>query len=148
MRTRGERLARWRTPLSIFVIGTAAAGAVAATSGWADAATVEIFAVLTAAGFFALAGSDSDAGAVFGHRMDERQGEVALRAQALAFRVMYLVSVVCVVVVLSQRGSYWQADVVGSSGGITFIVGLRLYGLRSGAPAREDGEDRGVGEVF
>lgn len=140
------RFSRVRTPLGILVIGTAAAAAVVASSGWLDAGTVELFTILTAVGFFAVAGSDSDAGAIFGHRMDERQGEVALRAQALAFRVSYVVAVVCVVTMLARRASYWQADVVGSAGGLAFLLGLRVYGVRSEGRPVDEGDD--VGEVF
>lgn len=125
---------RFLVPVAIFVGGTLVAAATALGSTWASAGTVELFVALAALGLFALGHGDSDVGAVFAHREDERQRVVRARAYALAMKVMYLAAFVCLVVAIAVKENYWQADVVLSCGGVAFVVGLRLYGVE---PANE-----------
>lgn len=124
----GTKHSRLRTPAAIAALGTIIAGAVAYGRGWSAAITVEIFVFLAAAYVYGLARSDSDIGAVFGRRTDERQRLIEMKARELSMAVMYLASVVCVAIALSLKQNYWQADVIGSVGGISFLLGLKIYG--------------------
>lgn len=143
-------LVGWRSIAAVAVGGTIIAGAVAHASSWAGAATVELFVALTALAVFSIARSNSDVGSVIGHHADERQRLLALRAYALSMKVMYVAAFVCVVIAIALRQDYWQADVVGSAGGLSFVVGLRALGLdveadsELGATRQRDGERHGV----
>jgi hypothetical protein len=124
----GTKHSRLRAPAAIASLGTIIAGAVAYGRGWSAAITVEIFVLLAAAYVYGVARSDSDIGAVFGRRTDERQRLIEMKARELSMAVMYLASVVCVAIALSLKQNYWQADVIGSVGGISFLLGLKIYG--------------------
>jgi hypothetical protein len=136
----GKRHSRLRVPAGIAAMGTVIAGAVGVGRGWSAAITVEIFVFLAAAYIYGLARSDSDVGAVFGRRTDERQRLIEMKARELSMVVMYLASVVCVAIALSLKQNYWQADVIGSVGGISFMLGLMIY-----SPHRDRAESIGRG---
>jgi hypothetical protein len=136
----GKRHSRLRVPAGIAAMGTVIAGAVAVGRGWSAAITVEIFVFLAAAYIYGLARSDSDVGAVFGRRTDERQRLIEMKARELSMVVMYLASVVCVAIALSLKQNYWQADVIGSVGGVSFMLGLMIF-----SPHRDSAESIGRG---
>ncbi len=117
-----------RTPVALSILGTVIAGAVAVGRGWSAAIAVEIITVLTVCFFYVVGRSDSDVGAVFGNRTDERQRLIQMKVRELAMVAMCLSAVVCVAIALAVRQNYWQADVIGSIGGLSFILGLRIYG--------------------
>ena len=135
----GTKHSRLRAPAAIASLGTIIAGAVAYGRGWSAAITVEIFVFLAAAYVYGLARSDSDIGAVFGRRTDERQRLIEMKARELSMAVMYLASVVCVAIALSLKQNYWQADVIGSVGGISFMLGLKIY-----SPHEDESLGRGI----
>lgn len=121
--------ARFRVPISIAAGGSLIAAAEAIGHGWVNAIGVEIFALIVAYGMFLVGGTDGDAGALMGARLDERQRVVALRAQTLAFRVMYVIAYIGLAIMIARGGQYWQFDVVGSIGGLTMLLGLKFYGI-------------------
>jgi hypothetical protein len=53
---------------------------------------------------------------------------VYLRASATALRVMLGVAFICVVVTVALNDNYWQSDVIGSLGAVTFLFCLAAYG--------------------
>src|ERR1017187_1243162 len=117
----GTKHSRLRAPAAIAALGTIIAGAVAYGRGWSAAITVEIFVFLAAAYVYGLARSDSDIGAVFGRRTDERQRLIEMKARELSMAVMYLASVVCVAIALSLKQNYWQGGVLWRGGGTRFL---------------------------
>lgn len=135
-----KRLVR---PLSVGILGTMIAGAAAIGSSWVNALAVELFVVLLVLGLFALAGTDSDVGAVIGRREDERQKLIEARALALSMKVMYSAAIVCAVIAIALKDNYWQADVIGSCGGLAFLIGLRIFALPDHVDIPPDG-DSGV----
>jgi hypothetical protein len=115
-------------PLSTLAVGSSIAVAVGIGYTWTGAIIAEIVVVLESIGYFALTGSKSDVGAIYGQRRDERQGQVLLRASRLAMIVMFAVVFVITLFTLASKGSYWQVDVVGSVGGVSYFIGLLIYG--------------------
>jgi hypothetical protein len=115
-------------------MGTALAVAVAVSRGWSAAIGVEVAVFLIAAYLYLLGGNDSDAGAVIGNRADERQKLVRLKAQSLAMTVMYLAALIAWAVAIALKGLYWPFDLIFSCGGITFLIGLQIYGVRADSP--------------
>jgi hypothetical protein len=131
-------------PLAVIAAGSVAAGAVAVGHTWLDALITEIVSLAVATGYFILTGRDSDAGAIYSRRTDERQQVVRMNASRLAFIVMICAAFVCVVVTVALNDNYWQADVIGSLGGVAFLLGLAIYGAHD---ERAPGEVRGIMET-
>jgi hypothetical protein len=124
-RTNGSRLI---TPVIVTLAGSIVAGAIAVGHTWGDALVAEIVTLVLAVGYYLVTRSNSDLGAIYGHRADERQREVLLRATRLAFTVMLGAAFLCTVISVALGDNYWQADLIGSLGGVVYIVGMVGYG--------------------
>ena len=135
---------RLLAPLTVIAAGSIVAGAVAVGHTWFDALIAEMVTLAVATGYFFLTGRDSDAGAIYSRRTDERQQAVRMNASRLAFIVMIGAAFVCAVVTVALNDNYWQADVIGSVGGVTFLLGLAIYGAHD---ERSPSEGRGVMET-
>ena len=122
------RRMRFVAPVVVIVAGSGVAGAVAIGHTWTDALITEVVTLLIGVGFFLLAKSESDVGAIYGHRADERQREVLFRASRLALTVMMIAAFACVLMTVALGDNYWQADLIGSLGGLTYLLGLMIYG--------------------
>jgi hypothetical protein len=132
---KNTRVARIRALVAGVVLGTIVAGGVAVGRGWEAAIAVEI-AILLLVFFviFGLTRGDNDIAAIYGHRTDERQRLVALKARSLSMVIMYAAALVCVSVAIGLKQEYWQADVVVSLGGLSYLAGLRIYGAHEEHP--------------
>jgi hypothetical protein len=102
MTTRHRRLV---VPAVTVVLGSAIALGAWFGTGWGAALAVELVTVVGACGYHVLGGKDSDAGALFGARPDERQASIGLRATALSGNVMVLVAIGGVVVATATGSS-------------------------------------------
>jgi hypothetical protein len=116
-------------PLSTLVVGTMVAGAVAIGHTWADALVTEVIIVCESVVWFVVTGRDSDVGAIYGQRTDERQQLVRSNASRLALLAMFAAGYVCALVAVAQNASYWQSAVIVAVGGVTYLVGIRRYGV-------------------
>jgi uncharacterized membrane protein len=123
---------RLLVPITVIAAGSIVAGAVAVGHTWPDALIAEIVALAVATAYYVVTGRDSDAAAIYGRRSDERQAIVRMNASRLAFVVMICAAFVCAVVTVALDDDYWQADVIGSLGGLAFLLGLAIY------PAHDD----------
>lgn len=134
---KNSKAARVRALVAGLVLATTVAGGVAIGRGWGAAIAVEI-AILALVFFliFGLTHTDNDIAAIYGHRSDERQRLVALKARSLSMVIMYVAALVCVSVAIALKQAYWQADVVVSLGGLSYLVGLRIYGAHEEHPDR------------
>jgi 1,4-dihydroxy-2-naphthoate octaprenyltransferase len=132
---KNTKAARIRALVAGVVLGTIVASGVAVGRGWEAAIAVEI-AILLLVFFliFGLTRSDNDIAAIYGHRTDERQRLVSLKAKSLSMVVMYAAALVCVSVAIGLKQEYWQADVVVSLGGLSYLAGLRIYGAHDDHP--------------
>lgn len=127
-------------PAVVTVAGTAMAGAVAIGHSWSDALITEVVTLLIGVGYFFLTKSDSDVGAIYGRRADERQREVLYRASKLALIVMIVTAFACVLITVALGDSYWQADLIGSLGGLTYLLGMLIYGAHDTGGASIHGD--------
>jgi hypothetical protein len=123
-----KRHPRLLAPLGTMVAGTIVAAAVGIGHTWAGAVATEIVTVVVSGVYYLVTGSDSDIGAIYGHRSDERQREVRLMAVKLAFTVMLVAAFVIAVIMVALGDQYWQEDVLWCVGGFTFLFGLWHYG--------------------
>jgi hypothetical protein len=126
---------RFLMSVVVLVAGTAMAGAVAGGHTWADALITEVATVVLAAAYYALTASHSDIGDIYAQREDERQRMVLVRAQSVAWRVMILAAFVCALIAVAGNRNYWQADVIGSVGGFSFLFALFAYGAHDESPS-------------
>ncbi len=138
----GTKRSRFLAPVVVTLAGTGVTGAVAIAHSWGDALATEVVTLLLGVGFYFLTKRDSDAGAIYGHRADERQREVLYRASRLALIVMMVAAFACVLITVALNGSYWQADLIGSLGGVSYLGGMVIYGARSSVQANSHGESK------
>jgi hypothetical protein len=118
---------RLRVPAVMVVLGSAIALGAWVGTGWGAALGVEIVTIVAACGYYALGGTDSDFGALFGSRPDERQTSIGMRATALTGNVMVLVAIGGVVIATATGSSAWPFVLFCSVGAATFLVGLVVY---------------------
>jgi len=95
--------------------------------GWKAAIGVELITVVAACGYFVLGCRDSDLGALFGAKADERQATIGMRATALAGNAMVLVAIGGVVVATAVGSSAWPFFLFCAVGATAFLVGLFVY---------------------
>ena len=120
--------ARWHAAATVLLGGSIIALAVGFGHDWVNALVTELIVVVLGVGYYFLTRSNSDVGAIYGGRADERQHLVYLRASATALRVMLVAAFVCVVVTIAVNDNYWQSDVIGSLGAVAFLSCLAAYG--------------------
>jgi amino acid transporter len=123
-----KRHPRFLAPFATLVAGTIVAGAVAIGHTWAGAIATEVTTVIVSGIYYVVTGSDTDIGAIYRQRTDERQREVRLKAIRLAFTVMMIATFVIAVIMVALGEQYWQEDVLWCVGGVTFLIGLARYG--------------------
>jgi hypothetical protein len=132
-----SKSSRLYAPTAVGILGTVVAGATAIGHPWVDAVVTEIVTLVLAFGYFLVTGSDSDIGAIYGQRSDERQSTVRLQAARFAFIVMIGVAFVCAVISIALDETYWQADVIGTVGGVAFVASIMRRGVHEERAPRE-----------
>jgi hypothetical protein len=121
---------RLAAPAIMIIGGTGLAVAVAAGQGWEAAIPTEAIAVVAAIGYYVWGGRDSDMGAMFGSRVDERQSLLRMRAQALAAVAGAAAGLIGYMVAVARKDPVWPFVLVLGAGAITFIASLAIYGAR------------------
>jgi hypothetical protein len=121
------RYPRLVAPAVTVVLGSTIALGAWIGTGWGAALAVELVTVIGACGYYLLGGRDSDVGALFGSRPDERQASIGMRATALTGNVMVLVAIGGVVIATATGSSAWPFFLFCSVGAATFLVGLVIY---------------------
>ena len=91
-RPKGSRV---YAPLGTLLVGSMIAGAVAIGHTWGDALLAEIVTVIVSLVYFFVTGRDSDVGAIYGQRSDERQQQVRASASRLGFIAAVSAAYVC-----------------------------------------------------
>jgi uncharacterized membrane protein len=142
---------RFVAPLAVLIGGTIVSVAIGVGHGWSNGLIGEVATIVISFGYWLATGSKSDLGAVYRNKVDERQQIVYWRASALSVRVMLLAAFVIAVVTVALKANYWQADLIGSLGGLTFILGLANYGANDEQSEHDDVDpvrrDRSSGAV-
>jgi hypothetical protein len=129
---------RLRAPVSMAIIGTAAAAAIAVSQGWKTAIPFEVIMLVIAIGYYVWGGKDSDLGAVIGSRADERQASLQTKVTALQGKVMTVAAIVGFLVAIAVRAPVWPFAIFVAIGGISGLAGWVIY--------REDGHGRPDGQ--
>jgi hypothetical protein len=110
--------------------GSTIALATLVNSGWEAALSVEAFTIVATIGYYVLGGRDSDFGAIFGGRPDERQTSAGMKATALAGIVTTVVALGGFVVATAVGSTTWPFALFCSVSAASFLAGLVIY--RSG----------------
>jgi hypothetical protein len=114
-------------PATAFVLGSAIAVGAWIGSGWAAAVGIETVAIAGAIFYYLFARRDSDVGALFGSRPDERQASISMRSTALAGNVLILMAIGGVVVTFALAKPAWPFLLFCVVGGVTYLAGLVIY---------------------
>jgi hypothetical protein len=130
---------RLRAPVSVAVLGTVAAVALAVTQGWSSAIPVEIVFAALAAGYYVWGGKDSDLGAVIGSRADERQASLEMKVTALQGKVMTAAVIVAFLIAVVVKATIWPFAVLVALAGISGLAGWAIY--REHGNGQDDGVD-------
>lgn len=136
-----SKYARLIAPASTLAVGTAAAIAVRIGHTWTDAIVFEVFILVLSTGWFLLTLTKSDVGAIYGQRQDERQQHVVLRASRFAMIVLFAVTYLTLLIQVASNKVYWQEDVILSVGGVSYFLGLLMYGSHN---EDDQGTRRGI----
>jgi hypothetical protein len=128
---------RLRAPVSVAVLGTVAAAALAVAQGWASAVIVEVVAIALAVGYYVWGGKDSDLGAVIGSRADERQASLEMKVTALQGKVMTAAASIAFLIAVIVNGTIWPFAIFVALAGISGFAGWAIY--------REDGDGQDNG---
>ena len=123
-RTKHPRL---QAPGVMAIGGSAIAVASLVNSGWMAGLIVELFTVAASFGYYVLGGRDSDVGAIFGARPDERQASVGVRAAALSGSATSIVALGGFVIATAVGTVTWPFALFCAVGAASFLFGLFRY---------------------
>jgi hypothetical protein len=118
---------RMAVPLIMAAGGTAIAIATWIGAGWTGALGVELVTVVATIAYFVVGGRDSDLGALFGSRADERQITISMRATVLAANVLAVTAIGGVIITMAMGELVWPFLLFGVVGGLTYFAGLAIY---------------------
>jgi hypothetical protein len=121
---------RLLVPATMAIGGSAIAVATWIGQGFGGAVAIEIFTVVATVGYFVLGGRDSDFGAIFGSRPDERQANIDLRATAFTGMTLILLAIGGVIVSTAMGKLVWPFMLFAVVGGLTYVVGLLIFRRR------------------
>ncbi len=122
-----RRHARLIVPGSALVLGSAIALGTWIGTGWGAAVGIEAVALTGAILYYFLGGRDSDVGALFGSRPDERQASIGMRSTALTGNVLILMAIGGVIVTSALAKPAWPFLLFCVVGGATYLTGLVIY---------------------
>ena len=118
---------RLLVPGVMAVVGSAISIASLVGAGWRGALAVEVVTVVATIGYYLLGGRDSDVGALFGSRTDERQENIGMRVAALTGTVMTYVALGGFIVATAMGRFVWPFALFCGVGGVTCVIGLVIY---------------------
>ena len=139
--TQRKRHRLW-TPMLAGVGGTAISLAVGLGHHYWGAIVIgEAVTVIAVVILYVASANDSDVGAVLGHRADERQVLVRLKASRVSAVVGVVTSVVACVIAAAMDATYWPFEVIYIAIGVSYLLGIAIYGAGSESDAAmNDGE--------
>jgi hypothetical protein len=130
------------TPVIAGIGGTAISLAVGlGQARWLPVVIGEAATAIAVVILYLIARSDSDLAAVVGHRADERQELVRLKASRVTALVAVIGSVVACVIAAAMDATYWPFEVLYILPGLAYLISVRVYGARDGAENAEADAD-------
>jgi hypothetical protein len=128
---------RWRSPAILAIVAVVALAIGGASHGWKTVLYVLPIPLAVGTFMFAMAGRESDYGAVLRRQLDERQSLQRLKIQALVGRVLSLAVAIAYVVVIATRAVLWPWAILVGVMAIAFVAGQLIYGERGEGSSSE-----------
>jgi hypothetical protein len=128
---------RLRAPVTMLVGGAVIAAVQVAVYGWGTLLSAGPIIVVAAAGYYVLAGTDSDFAAMLRRQADERQAYRRLKAQALVGRVTAGAAAVAFLAAFAAKATLWPFFIFLTIPCVTFLTGLAIY--RERGDSQNDG---------
>lgn len=127
---RSAGYSRWRGPLLMVIVGTAAVGVVAPVYGWAEAVPIAVIALTAAVYGCVIAGRDTDRGALARGRLDERQQLLRWQAWSFSAHMTFAATAAAAVVAAALRYPVWPFSLFIVFQFLAFYAGLARYRSR------------------
>jgi hypothetical protein len=118
---------RLRASVIMLVGGAVITGVSVAAYGWSASLGVAIIAVVASAGYYVVAGRDSDFSAMLREQADERQAYRRLRIQALVGRITTLAAGTAFLAAVAAKITLWPFYIFITVPGVTFLAGWLVY---------------------
>jgi L-alanine-DL-glutamate epimerase-like enolase superfamily enzyme len=124
MRTIPPRL---RAPVYMLAGGAVIAAVEVIAYGWGTLLFFGPFTLAAAAGYYVLAGRESDFSAMLREQADERQAFRRLKIQALVGRVTTGAAVTAFLAAIAARATLWPFEIFITVPAVTFLAGWLIY---------------------
>jgi hypothetical protein len=121
---------RLLVPATMGIGGSAIAIATWIGQGFGGALGIEFITVVATLGYFVLGSRDTDFGAIFGSRPDERQANIDLRATAFTGLALTLLAIGGVIVTTAMGKLVWPFMLFAVVGGVAYVGGLLIFRRR------------------
>jgi hypothetical protein len=141
------RNTRLQTPAAAVLAGAGIACAFGIRQDWSSAIIAAAVTLCLAGALYFIGGQDTDLGAVLGQRDDERQQLVALRAAQLSLIGVFYALVAACVIAAAVKHAFWPFEILVDITGVSYLIGLAVYGFGSDVPATE-GTEHAHGEAI
>jgi hypothetical protein len=127
--------ARLRAPVTMLAGGAVICAVSVAAWGWETLVSLVPVTLVAVAGYYVIAGKDSDFAAMIRAQADERQAYRRLKIQALVGRVVTLAAAVGYLAAVWAKVTLWPFTIFLLVPGLTFLAGWLVY--RDRADGRE-----------
>jgi hypothetical protein len=127
---------RLRSPLLMLAGGAVICAVAVAVYGWGSLRYLAPFTVVTAAGYYLLAGRNSDPAALIRREPDERQAYRQLRIQAVVGRVMSMGAAVAFLVAVAAHAPLWPFAVFLALFAVALLAGWVVTRERGDGPSQ------------
>ena len=109
--------------------GTVIAVAIGIGQSWLGALLAEILTLCYGTALYSAAWHDTDVGAVIGRRSDERQQLILLKAARLSLLATGVAVIVACPIAAAVKVAIWPYQILAGIIAVSYLVGLRLYGI-------------------
>ena len=130
---------RLRAPVIMLAGGAVIAAVAVAAWGWGSLLSIGPVTLAAAAGYYVVAGRDSDFAAMLREQADERQAYRRLKIQALVGRITTLAASVAFLAAIAAKATLWPFYVFITVPAVTFLAGWLVYREHPGGREQQAG---------
>jgi hypothetical protein len=130
---------RLRAPVIMLAGGAVIAAVAVAAWGWGSLLSIGPVTLAAAAGYYVVAGRDSDFAAMLREQADERQAYRRLKIQALVGRITTLAASVAFLAAIAAKATLWPFYIFITVPAVTFLAGWLVYREHPGGRERQAG---------
>jgi hypothetical protein len=130
---------RLRAPVIMLAGGAVIAAVAVAAWGWGSLLSIGPVTLAAAAGYYVVAGRDSDFAAMLREQADERQAYRRLKIQALVGRITTLAASVAFLAAIAAKATLWPFYIFITVPAVTFLAGWLVYREHPGGREQQAG---------